>query len=53
MPQEVAFVRVWHWKAGNCMVALPSEIATKLDIKDKERVKVTFDRDKKRVICQF
>jgi bifunctional DNA-binding transcriptional regulator/antitoxin component of YhaV-PrlF toxin-antitoxin module len=35
------------------MVTLPVEVAAALKLKDNERVKVLFDRDKKRVIYQF
>ena len=51
--EEVAFVKVQPRKAGNFMVTLPSEVASLLKLKDNERVKVLFDREKKRVIYQF
>jgi hypothetical protein len=51
--EEIAFVKVQPRKAGNFMITLPAEIATALKLKDNERVKVLFDRDKKRVIYQF
>ena len=35
------------------MVTLPAEVAAALKLKDNERVKVLFDREKKRVIYQF
>ena len=53
MEEEIAFVKVQPRQAGNFMVTLPAEIATALKLKDNERVKVLFDRDKKRVIYQF
>ena len=51
--EEVAFVKVQPRKAGNFMVTLPAEVASILKLKDNEKVKVLFDRDKKRVIYQF
>jgi antitoxin component of MazEF toxin-antitoxin module len=51
--EEVAFVKVQPRKAGNFMVTLPADVAVALKLKDNERVKVLFDRDKKRVIYQF
>lgn len=54
MPEEeIAFVKVQPRKAGNFMVTLPVEVAGALRLKDNERVKVLFDREKKRVIYQF
>lgn len=51
--EEVAFVKVQPRKAGSFMVTLPTEVATTLKLKDNERAKVLFDREKKRVIYQF
>jgi antitoxin component of MazEF toxin-antitoxin module len=51
--EEVAFVKVQPRKAGNFMVTLPADVATALKLKDNERVKVIFDRERKRVIYQF
>jgi len=51
--QEIAFVKVQPRKAGNFMVTLPAEVVAILKIKDNERVKVVFDKDKRRVIYQF
>jgi hypothetical protein len=51
--EEIAFVKVQPRKAGNYMVTLPAEVASSLRLKDNEKVKVLFDRDKKRVIYQF
>ena len=54
MPEEeIAFVKVQPRKAGNFMVTLPIEVANALKLKDNERAKVLFDREKKRVIYQF
>jgi hypothetical protein len=51
--EEVAFVKVQPRKAGNFMMTLPADIAVTLKLKDNERVKVLFDRERKRVIYQF
>lgn len=51
--KEVDFVKVQPRKAGNFMVTIPREVVTDLKLKDNERVKVLFDRDKRRVIYQF
>jgi antitoxin component of MazEF toxin-antitoxin module len=51
--EEIAFVKVQPRKAGNFMITLPAEVAAALKLKDNERVKVLFDRDRKRVIYQF
>jgi hypothetical protein len=51
--EEIAFVKVQPRKAGNFMVTLPLMVATELKLKDNERVKVLFDRQRKRVIYQF
>jgi antitoxin component of MazEF toxin-antitoxin module len=51
--EEIAFVKVQPRKAGNYMVTLPADVASALRLKDNEKVKVLFDRDKKRVIYQF
>jgi len=51
--EEIAFVKVQPRKAGNFMVTLPAELAIALKLKDNERVKVLFDRERKRVIYQF
>ena len=53
MEKEVAFVKVQPRKAGNFMVTLPSEVAGALKLEDNERVKVLFDKERKRVIYQF
>jgi antitoxin component of MazEF toxin-antitoxin module len=51
--EEVAFVKLQPRKAGNFMVTIPAEVAAAFKLKDNERVKVLFDKDKKRVIYQF
>jgi antitoxin component of MazEF toxin-antitoxin module len=51
--EEVAFVKVQERKAGNFMITLPAEVVAALKLKDSQRVKVLFDRDRKRVIYQF
>jgi antitoxin component of MazEF toxin-antitoxin module len=51
--EEVAFVKVQPRKAGNFMITLPADVASALKLRDNERVKVLFDREKKRVIYQF
>lgn len=51
--EEIAFVKVQSRKAGNFMVTLPAEVAAGLKLRDNERVKVLFDRERKRVIYQF
>jgi antitoxin component of MazEF toxin-antitoxin module len=51
--EEIAFVKVQPRKAGSFMVTLPLTVANELKLKDNERVKVLFDRQRKRVIYQF
>jgi hypothetical protein len=51
--EEIAFVKVQPRQAGNFMVTIPADIVPILKLKDNERVKVLFDKDKKRVIYQF
>ena len=51
--EEIAFVKVQPRIAGNFMVTLPADVTAALKLKDNERVKVLFDREKKRVIYQF
>jgi hypothetical protein len=47
-PEEgVAFVKVQPRIAGDFMVTLPADVAAALKLKDNERVKVLFDREKK------
>ena len=47
MEEEVAFVK------KDFMVTLPSEVAAALRLKDNERARVLFDKEKKRVVYQF
>jgi hypothetical protein len=53
MEQETAFVKVQARAAGNFMVTIPGDVAEALKLKGSERVKVLFDKEKKRVIFQF
>ena len=53
MELETAFVKVQARKAGNFMVTVPEEVAETLKLKGGERVKVLFDKEKKRVTFQF
>jgi len=53
LEDEIAFVKVQKRNAGNFMVTIPGEIVESLDLKGKERVKVLYEKGKKRVIFQF
>jgi antitoxin component of MazEF toxin-antitoxin module len=53
MGEEVAFVKVQARRAGNYMVTIPGDVAEALRLKGSERVKVLYDKEKKRVIYQF
>ncbi len=46
-------MKVQPRKAGNFMVTIPKEVVMELKLKDNERVKVLFDKDRRRVIYQF
>jgi antitoxin component of MazEF toxin-antitoxin module len=51
--EEVAFVKVQARQAGNFMATIPNDVAQALKLKGGERVKVIFDREKRRAIYQF
>jgi archaellum component FlaG (FlaF/FlaG flagellin family) len=51
--EEIAFVKVQVRKAGNCMVTIPGDVAEDLELKGGERVKVLYDKGKKKVVFQF
>lgn len=53
MEDLVDFVRIQARKAGNYMVTIPVDIIALLKPKAGERIKVYFDKEKKRVIYQF
>ena len=53
MGEEIAFVKVQARTAGNYMVTIPGDIAEALKLKGGERVKVLYDREKRRAIYQF
>jgi len=51
--REVDFVNVQPRKGGSFMVTIPSLAVKELGIKDRERLKVIIDIEKKRVIYQL
>ncbi|MGO9646353.1 MAG: AbrB/MazE/SpoVT family DNA-binding domain-containing protein [Candidatus Bathyarchaeia archaeon] len=53
MEEEAAFVKVQKRNAGNFMVTIPADVASAFKVKESQRVKVLYDKDKKRVIYEF
>ena len=53
MEELIDLVRIQARKAGNYMATIPADIVSVLKPKPGERVKVFFDKEKKRVIYQF
>ncbi len=50
---EIDFVKVQKRAHGNFMITVPAEVSKQLGLKGSERVKVLYDKTRRRLVYEF